>query len=113
MHIAEIFNSDICNISEYPGSLCFLSEPSKANRLKEFKLRYLFGIAYGISPHAYLIETRVSAAKEMLWNSDIPITEIAEKCGFGRQQYLNDIFKKATGMSPGKYREQFAKKYTE
>lgn len=55
----------------------------------------------------------LSAAKEMLWNSDIPITEIAEKWGFGCQQYLNDIFKKATGLSPGKYREQFAKKYTD
>ena len=42
-----------------------------------------------------------------------PITEIAEKCGFGCQQYLNDTFKKSTGVSPGKYREQFAKKYTE
>ena len=81
--------------------------------LSESRFRYLFGIAYGISPHSYFTETRISAAKEMLWNTDIPITEIAEKCGFGCQQYLNDTFKKATGLSPGKYREQFAKKYTE
>lgn len=81
--------------------------------LSESRFRCLFAIAYGISPHAYLTETRISAAKEMLWNTNIPITQIAEKCGFGCQQYLNDIFKKATGLSPGKYREQFAKKYTE
>ena len=81
--------------------------------LSESRFRYLFGVAYGISPHAYLTETRISAAKEMLWNTDIPITEIAEKCGFGCQQYLNDTFKKSTGVSPGKYREQFAKKYSD
>ena len=81
--------------------------------LSESRLRCLFRIAYGVSPHAYLIETRIVAAKEMLWNTDIPITEIAEKCGFGCQQYLNDTFKRSTGLSPGKYREQFAKKYTE
>lgn len=86
---------------------------AKSVNLSESRFRYLFGVAYGISPHAYLTETRISAAKEMLWNADIPITEIAEKCGFGCQQYLNDTFKKSTGISPGKYREQFAKKYTE
>ena len=81
--------------------------------LSESRFRYLFGAAYGISPHAYLTEVRISAAKEMLFDNDIPITEIAEKCGFNCQQYLNDTFKKATGVSPGKYREQFAKKYLE
>ena len=86
---------------------------AKSVNLSESRFRYLFGVAYGISPHAYLTEIRISAAKEMLWNTDIPITEIAEKCGFGCQQYLNDTFKKSTGVSPGKYREQFAKKYTE
>lgn len=81
--------------------------------LSESRFRYLFGVAYGMSPHAYLTETRISNAKEMLWNTDTPITEIAEKCGFGSQQYLNDTFKKTVGISPGKYRVQFAKKYTD
>ena len=81
--------------------------------LSESRFRYLFGVAYGVSPHAYITEMRISAAKKMLWNNDIPISEIVEKCGFGSQQYLNDTFKKATGVSPGKYRKQFSKKYME
>lgn len=86
---------------------------AKSVHLSESRFRYLFGVAYGLSPHAYLTETRISAAKEMLWNSDTPLTLIAEKCGFGCQQYLNDTFKKSTGISPGTYRAQFSKKYTE
>ena len=81
--------------------------------LSESRFRYLFGVAYGVSPHAYITEMRISAAKKMLWNNDIPISKIVEKCGFGSQQYLNDTFKKATGVSPGKYRKQFSKKYME
>lgn len=81
--------------------------------LSESRFRYLFKVAYGLSPHEYLTETRISAAKEMLWNTNISIVEIADNCGFGCQQYLNDVFKRATGVSPGKYREQFSKKYTE
>ena len=37
--------------------------------LSESRFRYLFGIAYGISPHSYFTETRISAAKEMLSNA--------------------------------------------
>ncbi len=86
---------------------------AKSVNLSESRFRYLFTAAYGLSPHAYLTEVRITNAKEMLFDNDIPITEIAERCGFNCQQYLNDTFKKATGISPGKYREQFARKYLE
>lgn len=81
--------------------------------LSESRFRVLFAAAYGISPHQYLTDVRISAAKEMLWNTEIPLTEIAEKCGFGSQQYFNDTFKRTVGISPGKYRVQFARKYTD
>lgn len=79
--------------------------------LSESRFRVLFAAVYGISPHKYLTDIRISAAKEMLWNTGIPLVEIAEKCGFGSQQYFNDTFKKNVGLSPGKYRVQFAKRY--
>ena len=81
--------------------------------LSESRFRVLFAAVYGISPHKYLTDVRISAAKEMLWNTEIPLLEIAEKCGFGSQQYLTDTFKKSVGISPGKYRVKFAKKYTD
>lgn len=81
--------------------------------LSESRLRVLFASVYGISPHKYLTDVRISSAKKMLWNTEIPLLDIAEKCGFGSQQYLTDTFKKSVGISPGKYRVQFAKKYTD
>ena len=86
---------------------------AKSIDLSESRLRVLFAAVYGVSPHKYLTDVRISAAKEMLWDNDIPLLEIAEKCGFGSQQYFNDTFKKTVGISPGKYRVQFAKKYTD
>ena len=81
--------------------------------LSESRLRVLFAAVYGISPHKYLTDVRIAAAKEMLWTTAIPLVEIAENCGFGSQQYFNDTFKKTVGISPGRYRVQFAKKYTD
>lgn len=86
---------------------------AKSIDLSESRFRVLFAAVYGISPHKYLTDVRISAAKAMLWESAIPLCEIAEKCGFGSQQYFTDTFKKSVGISPGKYRIQFAKKYTD
>lgn len=64
-----------------------------------------------MTPHEYLINRRISAAKEMLWDAEKRIPEIAEKCGFGCQQYFTQIFKKQTGITPGKYRKKLQQDY--
>lgn len=79
--------------------------------LSESHLRALFRTAFGISPHTYLTDVRIRAAKEMLWNSQIPIVDIAQACGFGCQQYMTDTFRKRLNISPRKYREEFAGRY--
>ena len=47
---------------------------------------------------------RLEEAKSLLKRSDIPIEEIPEKCGYGRNPYLGIIFKRATGMSMRQWR---------
>lgn len=71
----------------------------------------IFKSTCGISPHKYLILRRISAAKEMLWTTERKIPEIAEKCGFGCQQYFTKVFKQETGSTPGIYRKNLQKRY--
>ncbi len=79
--------------------------------LSESHFRLLFKETYGISPHNYLLNVRVQKAKQMLWENNFSMSEIAEKCGFGCQQYFNEIFKKQTGFSPKKYRDDLERRY--
>ena len=72
----------------------------------------IFTESVGISPHQYLIDCRIENAKKLLWNSDISICEVAEKSGFGCQQYLNKVFKKETGITPVSYRKTFQQNYS-
>lgn len=80
--------------------------------LSEIYFHNIFTEFVGISPHQYLIDCRIENAKKLLWNNDIPISEVAEKSGFGCQQYLNKVFKKETGMTPVSYRKAFQQKYS-
>ena len=54
----------------------------------------------------YVNRLRIDRSKYLLRNTDVSIAEIASAVGFGDQSYFTRIFKRQTGISPGKYREQ-------
>ncbi len=60
----------------------------------------------GVTPTGYLTEQRVRRAKELLRKSNLPLVEIAIRCGFGSQGYFNYVFKKQTGQTPKTYRDR-------
>ena len=80
--------------TEQLAKLCFLSK-SQLNRR--------FTAAYGISPIQWLNRFRVYSAKELLKNTDYPITEISVKSGFKNTSDLYRHFKSRFGVSPKQY----------
>lgn len=58
----------------------------------------------------YVNRLRVERSKTLLRGSGMPIAEIACAVGFDDQSYFTRIFKKQTGIAPGKYREQRTQK---
>jgi len=49
---------------------------------------------------------RVERAKELLTNTHLPITTVAERAGFANTRRLDVVFAKQTGLSPREYRRQ-------
>ncbi|MEG1640771.1 MAG: AraC family transcriptional regulator [Ruthenibacterium sp.] len=58
------------------------------------------------SPMAYVNLVRIEISKEMLSESQLPISEIALSCGFQDAFYFSRKFKQITGSSPRQYRSQ-------
>lgn len=54
----------------------------------------------------YVNRLRIERSKVLLRNSGMSIAEISLTVGFDDQSYFTRIFKRLTGISPGKYREQ-------
>lgn len=54
----------------------------------------------------YVNRLRIDRSKYLLRNTSIPIAEIASIVGFGDQSYFTRVFKRQTGVAPGRYREQ-------
>ncbi len=53
----------------------------------------------------YLNTLRVERSKDFLRNRSIPLIDVAGMVGFEDQSYYTRVFKKLTGLTPGKYRE--------
>lgn len=66
--------------------------------------RIVFKELVGVSPHEYLLNVRIKKAESYLENTDFPINQIADICGFETQAYMNYIFTKHNGISPYKHR---------
>lgn len=90
-----------------------LKDIAKSVNLSPIYFHNIFTAAVGKTPHEFLINCRIEKAKKQLWISDIPLDVVAENCGFGCQQYFNKIFKKQTGITPGKYRKDIQQNYLE
>jgi AraC-like DNA-binding protein len=60
----------------------------------------------GMTLRGCLIFYRVSAAKELLASTDIPITDISESCGFSTPSYFSEMFLRCEGINPREYRKK-------
>lgn len=57
------------------------------------------------SPIDFLLNVRLTRAKELLLTTNKSIGEIAELCGFSSSNYFGLIFKSKEGLSPSDYRK--------
>jgi AraC-like DNA-binding protein len=58
----------------------------------------------GMSPRQYIINIRMTTAKELLTNSLFQISEVARLTGYDNPLYFSRLFKKTWGVSPTEYR---------
>jgi len=60
----------------------------------------------GRSPQAEIARIRLNRVKQLLEETDLLQHVIAEKSGFTHPQYMAEVFKRETGITPGVYRQQ-------
>lgn len=74
--------------------------------LSQFHFSRLFKQSVGLSPYQYLLRQRVERAKELLKQTNRPISDIAFECGFNSHSHLSKQFRQVTGVTPKTYRKQ-------
>lgn len=87
--IPEATVASLCNMSPYRFSRAFKA-------------------AFGVTFQNYLIDYRISQAKNQLANPRISVIDVGLSVGFNDPSYFARIFKRRTGLSPSRYRDSVA-----
>ena len=58
----------------------------------------------GVTPLDFLREARIKKACQMLLTENLPVTEVAYRCGFSDPKYFSRCFKASIGVSPSEYK---------
>jgi transcriptional regulator GlxA family with amidase domain len=61
----------------------------------------------GVSPLAHIQHLRVERAKALLETTHLSFDEIVERCGYSDSASFRKLFKRATAITPGDYRERY------
>jgi transcriptional regulator GlxA family with amidase domain len=61
----------------------------------------------GVTPHEFVEQARVDAARNALESNDAPLKTVAYECGFGTAERMRLVFSRRLGVSPNEYRTSF------
>ena len=69
----------------------------------------IFKKAFGVTPYAYLLSKKIDFSKKLLENTNLSISQIADKLCFADEYYFSNVFKSKVGMTPTGYRKSYNK----
>jgi AraC-like DNA-binding protein len=73
--------------------------------ISPFHFLRLFSSVLGVTPHQYLVRSRLRHAARLLADHDISVTDVAYDVGFGDLSNFVRTFHRAAGISPRRFRE--------
>lgn len=82
---------------------------AKRTSMSKGYFRRLFLDATGISVHQYVLAARLEKARSLLSLSEIPISRIAEDCGFSSQSHFTARFRDAHAITPAQFRARVSR----
>lgn len=96
-------------ISTHYSQPITLHDAAQMTFMEETYFSKRFKALTGVGFREYLTQTRLRAAEQMLLETDLSMSEIAEHCGFSGGNYFGDVFLRHHGISPSDYRKKIRK----
>ena len=92
-------------IAEHISDELDIKKMCREFKMSKSSLYLLSSESFGKGITEYIRGVRIDAAKELLTNTDDPISVIAEKVGYNDSNYFTKVFKKYTAKTPGEWRK--------
>lgn len=105
MEYSEGMDKVIAYINEHFTEKVSLKKLAEEAMVSQYHFIRIFKQETGFTPHEYIVNTRIRAAKYMLKNTRLTIKDICYEAGFSSESSFCTAFKKKTGLTPAQYRK--------
>ena len=103
---ADIIQRAVEYINQHISEDISLHDLCREIHISKYHFSRKFKQVTGLTVMAYVLNTRIVAAKSMLSETDLPISEVSSRNGFCSISYFCRVFKEQTGITPLQYRKQ-------
>lgn len=87
-------------IERHLGRGISVAEMARVACLSPSHFHQQFKDCFGLTPHQYLLRTRLDRAARLLRETALPLVCIAEECGFSSQSALTTAMRRHLGLTP-------------
>lgn len=104
LHHRQVVQTLAMRITERPGKDYAIAELAREAGYSPGHFSRVFKQVFGISPQMYVIRARIDRAKQLLVESSLSISQIADVLGYEDLYFFSRQFKSQTGRAPAHYR---------
>lgn len=101
-HLVPVFSA----IAQHLDKPICIDDLCRWAHLSPSRLHAVFLETTGMSPIRYVMQARITQARQQLVYTDLPISQIADHLAFVSPFHFSRVFKQIVGMSPRRYRDQ-------
>jgi AraC-like DNA-binding protein len=101
------FHKAIDHIQENIGKTIYVSDLARISNLSVSQFRKRFIRLFRLPPQEFVIRSRLQMAAKMLSTTDMPLVQVALKCGFCDQSYFTKQFQGFFDTTPARYRKMW------
>jgi AraC family transcriptional regulator len=92
-------------IHSYSNADISLDDLCTELNLSRYHFIRIFKAHTGTTPHAYLLDLRLTHSMQYLKKKDYSLSEVASLCGFMSQAHYSQCFRKKYGVTPTHFRD--------
>ena len=90
-----------------PERCLTLEELASAVHMSPVYFHRLFKRVIGQTPYRFMLEKKLTLAKNLLLTTDRSCQDIAGSLGFSSPSYFSSVFRRETGVSPAEFRQRW------
>ena len=99
-----VASTSLLYIRQHASEGIGVAEVARAAGVSRSTLDARFRRVVGRSVHEEIQRCQLNTARQFLTTTNLPVEEVARRAGFSSAQYMNAVFRRVLGQTPGRYR---------